>query len=317
MSRARLTHRALAAAAFMLALAPLAHGQATRTWVSGVGDDANPCSRTAPCKTFAGAISKTATGGEISVLDPGGYGAVTIGKSLTIDGGTGSGWASILASGFTGIIINATDTSVVTLRNISINGAGTTPGTNGIRILNAGKVFIENCQIFGFTTAPARGISDERTVAIAGTKRLNVKDTVVRNNGTGIVLDMTTQYIWGTLENVQAVGNTGAGILVDGAHVRISNSNASANGGSGISVAQSGPQSYVVLDTVGAQGNAASGVAVTGGTVVLTNSVITDNSTAGISGNAVSSFQNNKINGNGGGLAGNDLPVGSTNLAVK
>src|SRR5437763_12114413 len=81
--------------------------QATRTWVSGVGDDANPGSRTAPCKTFAGAISKTDVGGEISVIDPGGFGAVTITKSVTTDGGTGSGWASILASGTNGVIINA------------------------------------------------------------------------------------------------------------------------------------------------------------------------------------------------------------------
>src|SRR5204863_3525834 len=81
------------------AFATVAHGQATRTWVSGVGDDVNPCSRTAPCKTFAGAISKTAEGGEIDPLDPAGYGTVTITKAMTIDGGTGSGWGSILASG--------------------------------------------------------------------------------------------------------------------------------------------------------------------------------------------------------------------------
>jgi hypothetical protein len=93
----------------LLSLVPnAAQAQATRTWVSGVGDDVNPCSRTAPCKTFAGAISKTATGGEISVLDPGGFGAVTITKAITIDGGTGSGWASILHSGVPGIIINIT-----------------------------------------------------------------------------------------------------------------------------------------------------------------------------------------------------------------
>ena len=65
----------------------VANAQATRTWISGVGDDANPCSRTAPCKTFAGAISKTAAGGEIDVLDPGGFGAVTITKAITLDGG--------------------------------------------------------------------------------------------------------------------------------------------------------------------------------------------------------------------------------------
>src|SRR5437870_8198838 len=101
-----------------------ANAQATRTWVSGVGDDLNPCSRTAPCKTFAGAISKTAAGGEIDVIDPGGFGTLTITKSITIDGGIGSGWASILAAGTNGIIVNASSTSVVTLRNLSINGAG-------------------------------------------------------------------------------------------------------------------------------------------------------------------------------------------------
>src|SRR5215203_3402572 len=81
-----------------------AHAQATRTWVSGVGDDANPCSRTAPCKTFAGAISKTAAGGEIDCLDPGGFGAVTIIKPITIDciGTLGS----ILAAGTNGVIIS-------------------------------------------------------------------------------------------------------------------------------------------------------------------------------------------------------------------
>ena len=68
-----------------------AAAQASRTWVSGVGDDVNPCSRTAPCKTFAGAISKTTAGGEIDALDPGGYGAVTITKAITIDGGGGQG----------------------------------------------------------------------------------------------------------------------------------------------------------------------------------------------------------------------------------
>ena len=73
-----------AMAVSLLACTAPAAAQATRTWVSGTGDDANPCSRTAPCKTFAGAISKTAAGGEISVLDPGGFGAVTITKSISI-----------------------------------------------------------------------------------------------------------------------------------------------------------------------------------------------------------------------------------------
>jgi hypothetical protein len=91
-----------------------ANAQATRTWVSGVGDDANPCSRTAPCKTFAGAISKTAAGGEINCIDAGGFGAVTITKSMTID--CANVEAGVLVSGTNGIIVNAGVGGVVTRR---------------------------------------------------------------------------------------------------------------------------------------------------------------------------------------------------------
>src|SRR5271154_4646234 len=104
-----------------------ASAQATRTWISGVGDDVNPCSRTAPCKTFAGAISKTAAGGEIDCLDPGGFGAVTITKSITLDcgGGVGGEVGSILVTGTNGITINGAGAQVK-IRNITINGiAGT------------------------------------------------------------------------------------------------------------------------------------------------------------------------------------------------
>src|SRR5262245_8204893 len=117
-SRNRLA--AVAACATLLSTATLAHAQATRTWVSGVGDDANPCSRTAPCKTFAGTISKTAAGGEINTLDPGGFGTVTITKSITIDGTAGLG--GVLASGTNGIVVNATGANdVVILRNLDLN----------------------------------------------------------------------------------------------------------------------------------------------------------------------------------------------------
>src|SRR5436190_11614195 len=128
MNKFRFTIQMLAIAIFTLAFASMAQAQATRTWVSGVGDDVNPCSRTAPCKTFAGAISKTAAGGEIDCLDEGGFGAVTITKSLTIDGTFGSGFGSILSSGVNGVIINhsasrSPNTTVVNLRRLSINGA--------------------------------------------------------------------------------------------------------------------------------------------------------------------------------------------------
>ena len=146
----------------------LAFAQATRTWVSGVGDDTNPCSRTAPCKTFAGAISKTASGGEIDALDPGGYGGVTVTKPITITGvGT---HASILASATNGIIINITApgavADVVTLRNIQINGAGVTLGINGIRVLNATSVVLDEVNVFGFGT---NGVISEGTSKVYAT----------------------------------------------------------------------------------------------------------------------------------------------------
>jgi hypothetical protein len=132
---------------FLSVICSSANAQATRTWVSGVGDDVNPCSRTAPCKTFAGAISKTAAGGEINALDPGGYGAVTITKSITIDGG--GTMASILAAGTNGVMINANATSdKVILRNLSINGANT--GLNGIKYIAAASLIVQNCHITRF-----------------------------------------------------------------------------------------------------------------------------------------------------------------------
>jgi hypothetical protein len=129
------------ATAFLLALP--AQAQATRTWVSGVGDDANPCSRTAPCKTFAGAISKTAPGGEINIIDAGGFGAVTITKSITIsaEGFT----AGVLVAGSNAIVINAGPNDVVVLRGLDIDGGPpTSPGLNGIRFLAGAALHVQN-----------------------------------------------------------------------------------------------------------------------------------------------------------------------------
>ncbi len=133
----------------LCAMTTAAQAQATRTWVSGVGDDANPCSRTAPCKTFAGAISKTAAGGEIDALDPGGFGTLTITKAITIDGGGGQ-VASVLASGTIGFNVNAGATDSVTLRNLRINGAGTTLGTKGINVINVGTLHVQDVVIENF-----------------------------------------------------------------------------------------------------------------------------------------------------------------------
>ena len=149
MKKTRFTIKALAFLVFTLAFASAAQAQASRTWVSGVGDDANPCSRTAPCKTFAGAISKTADQGEIDCIDPGGFGTVTITKSMTLNCHALLG--SILASGVPGVTINATAAgSTVILRGLQINGVqgGTAvAGTIGVRILAATTVVIEDSVI--------------------------------------------------------------------------------------------------------------------------------------------------------------------------
>src|SRR6201990_3633466 len=136
----------------LLASAP-AHAQASRTWVSGVGDDANPCSRTAPCKTFAGAISKTAAGGEINCLDPGGFGAVTITKSITID--CGATFGSVLAALTNGININGAGITV-NLRNLSVDGVGN--GLIGINFIAGNSLNLDNVNVMNFNAGSAIGI---------------------------------------------------------------------------------------------------------------------------------------------------------------
>lgn len=188
-----------------------AEAQATRTWVSGVGDDANPCSRTAPCKTFAGAISKTAVKGEINAIDPGGFGAVTITKSITISGEGLT--AGILAAGTNGIIINAAAADIVTLRGLDIDGAGT--GINGIRVLNAGKVLIEDSQIRNFT---ANGIDIQGNTANAV---INIADTTISNNNGGVNIFTNLAGVdFVVIDDSLITGNTAFGVKSDGANSR-------------------------------------------------------------------------------------------------
>jgi hypothetical protein len=192
--------------------ASIAEAQATRTWVSGVGDDANPCSRTAPCKTFAGAISKTAVGGEISVLDPGGFGAVTITKSITLNGdGT---LASILGAGVNGINVNDSATAtpgtiVVTVRNLSINGAGS--GLFGIRLTSGAALIVDNVAISGFQT----GIGTQMGDAIV------VNSTITQNSNFGVHALTGVSSI--TVENSTLAENGVAAQADTGATVRLSN----------------------------------------------------------------------------------------------
>jgi hypothetical protein len=205
-----------------LASAP-AHAQASRTWVSGVGDDANPCSRTAPCKTFAGAISKTMAAGEIDCLDPGGFGGITITKSITLNCSATLG--SILVNGTNGVTINAGAGDKVILRNLQIQSIG--GGTFGVRIFSAAAVSIENCVITQFAL---QGISDVRATGIAfGAAAPNnavIEDSHVVNNqfgiaaGNGTLVMVTRSVISGNTTGIEA--DAGAGINADS--VVISNS---------------------------------------------------------------------------------------------
>jgi hypothetical protein len=185
-----------------------AHAQATRTWVSGVGDDVNPCSRTAPCKTFAGAISKTAAGGEINCIDPGGYGTLTITKSITIDCGGTIG--SVLNSGgINGFVVNdsatATPNSInVVIRNVSINGAGTTLGANGIRFTSGRSLSVENVTI---ENASGAGIDVNKTTFGS----LTVRNVTFDKMPIGIRLTTTTGNITASISNSRFnnLSNTG------------------------------------------------------------------------------------------------------------
>ena len=244
----------LAALVFGLLAAPSAFAQATRTWVSGVGDDANPCSRTAPCKTFAGAISKTAAGGEIDTLDPGGFGAVTITKAITI-ANEGVGEAGVAATGINGIVVNcSTDpTCVVILRGLIIDGGPI--GSNslaGVKFI-AGKVLaIQNCAIRNFTGGSPNGYGVQFVPGGSqGGFGLVIENTTISTNGVGVTgsgsgggvlvapANNTPANFSIILDHVQIIGNN-AGLRADNTNgtgaigVTVSNSVISGNANSGV-----------------------------------------------------------------------------------
>ena len=269
-----------------------AHAQATRTWVSGVGDDANPCSRTAPCKTFAGAISKTAAGGEISVLDPGGFGVVTITKAITINGdGT---LAGILSAGTNGIIVNAGVNDRVVIRNVSINGVGT--GLNGIRFLAGKSLTLDNVTISGCTT---RGVD----MSVTTNAKLFVRDTRITNCGTGIFVTSS-----GAGTQAQAVVETssitGCGNGVEAStngRVTMTSSVISGNTSNGILASQ--PTSRFALDRCQLSFNDLVAVNCNANTAIirLSNNQIMTNNT-GISIVAGCVVESDGHNGNGGSI---------------
>lgn len=220
---------ALLAAVIIAVFVPSASALATRTWVSGVGDDVNPCSRTAPCKTLAGAISKTNAGGEINAIDPGGFGAVTITKAITID--LSGPLGSVLNTGTNGIIINAAASDDIVLRGIDITGGGggvapcTFTAISGIKILAARSVLIESLRINQTMTSGIELIPDTTDVSVM----LNHVD--IRNScGAGINVAPTSAHKVSMMVRDSTISTTATALHAgDGAHVWITGSTIFAN----------------------------------------------------------------------------------------
>jgi len=293
--------RSLGTFAFVAAMATPAAAQATRTWASGVGDDVNPCSRTAPCKTFAGAISKTAAGGEIDTLDPGGFGTVTITKAITIDGS--AGMASILASGTNGVIVSAGPNDVVTLRNLSINGAGTTLGINGVRVLTGREVNIENCVIFGFSNNGIDFIPSSATMNV-----LVTNTTLAKNAVNGIFARTNGSFFARLTMSRVRLDRNGAGVTAgDNSLVFVSDSVAANNTGNGfVALSSFGGPAQLTLQTVQTASNGNTGVLSqnAAAAVRLSDSAIDHNGGAGVvslAGGQILSNGNNRSTANAGG----------------
>lgn len=305
MKRFQFVINALAVVVFTLAFATVTQAQADRTWVSGVGDDVNPCSRTAPCKTFAGAISKTALDGEINCLDAGSFGTVTITKSITID--CHELLAGILNTGVNGINIpfdNFTNQAdlrkTVRLRNLNINGSD--QGLVGVRISGnvAGtEVFIEDCLIDGNFAGTARGILDFRSNGGV----LVINNTTVRNmgsSGISIVPAFGTNGSNVTISNSR-VGNCAFGIAVAGGiNVTISSSVFAANS---TGIRADGQGSVIAVDHCTVSNNTFAGFVANDGTILVGFTVAMNNGIpapllAMVSGTgAVSSYGNNSTGG--------------------
>jgi hypothetical protein len=284
----------LVCAAFIFGAATL-HAQATRTWVSGVGDDVNPCSRTAPCKTFAGAISKTAEGGEIDALDPAGYGTLTITKSITVDGGTGQGWASVLNSSTNGFTVNVTtnpSTSVVILRNITVNGASkcVTAGCQGLKAIRwiAGNgLHVENCVIENQATTGME-------VALVAAGQLYVQDTNFTNTASGITATTTVGALTGQIEHCRFMQETDGINTTSNAFITVRDSYFGAGvGGNGAVRSNTSCQVNVANSTFA---NNVVGVNAAGGALRISNNEFFNNTTA-VAGTAESA-NNNKFRGN-------------------
>jgi hypothetical protein len=303
-----------------LTLVSPASAQATRTWISGVGDDVNPCSRTAPCKTFAGAIAKTAAGGEIDTLDPGGFGAVTVTKAMTL-ADEGVGEAGILVAGTNGITVNcATDPNcVVIVRGLIIDGGPVGSNSlNGIRFIAGRMLVVQNCAIRNFTGGAPNGYGISFQPSATQAEMLFVDNTVLNTNGPlggtggGIFVQPTgSPTVTVSITNTQSSGN-GFGVRTDSTQMSaggsiataVSDSELNGNAGAGaaaIANATAVPNVITIARTtiahnsvgLNANGNAAA-------SIHIGNSMMFDNATGAktVSGGVIDSFGGNQFYNN-------------------
>ena len=265
--------------------AGLAYGQATRTWVSGVGDDANPCSRTAPCLTFAGTLAKTAAGGEISVLDPGDFGPVTITKAMTISGdGTLAGIT--VGAAENGINVQAGANDVVILRNLSLTSDGT--GIHGISYSSGRHLIVDRCSINRMSQS---GVE----VALTAGGALTITGTSVVGGTNGIRIG-TSARLDAEIHEV-AILKAGNGINVQSGFVSIRDSLIAQNSGVGV-LSQAGK---VAIESTKINGNDTA-VQVLGGLARLSNSSFYNNQNGLVcSGGPITSSHDNRKGGNSGG----------------
>jgi hypothetical protein len=312
------TSLAIGLLAFVLPVTS-AQAQATRTWVSGVGDDANPCSRTAPCKTFAGAISKTIAGGEIDTLDPGGFGALTITKAITLaEESVGEG--GVLVSGTNGFTVSAGASDVVIMRGMQIDGGPI--GLNspaGIRFNTGGVLEVQNCTIRNFTAGSPSGYGIQFTPSAAA--QLDVSDSTITTNGVlgggvgvggGIFIAPTgTAAVKFSITRTQVYNNTnGIRVDVSGATGGLVNGTitdtviaGTANHGLSVNIGGGGTSAIVAFDHSQSVNNAGDGIASNGATsnVILSNSVVSGNGNFGAqiaNSGVITSLKNNTIVGN-------------------
>jgi hypothetical protein len=173
-----------------------------RTFVATSGNDSAPCSLAAPCRSFAGAIAKTTVGGEVVVLQSGGYGPVTITQAVTISTPDGMYAGISVFAGASGITVNAPTDAVVALQGLTINGQG---GANGVEFLQGATLRIERCRI--------SSMSDSGIVAqLAAGSELQVVDTAIESNANAGIRASGAGHI--TLTRLRVAGNNAFGLLL-------------------------------------------------------------------------------------------------------